>query len=121
MHRRLFRTGSAALLLAAALSVLGSGVASASPLDTDGPDAGQSDSTSGDSSYSADSAGSSAQSAYPAPSDSGTPSVPGSGTPANPANGVLNGLAAPGNAGSEVTPDGFSPGQTLPGGSLGGL
>jgi hypothetical protein len=34
---------------------------------------------------------------------------------------VISHLGSPENAGSGVTPNGFSPGQTLPGGSLGGL
>ncbi|HZZ50920.1 MAG TPA: hypothetical protein VFE65_28855 [Pseudonocardia sp.] len=126
MHRRLFRIGSTAAVAAAVATALGSGVAFASPLDDDGGNGngGQSGS-SADSGYSGYSPGSSysgyqSQSEYP--SDSGLPG--GSTNRSNPTDGVLNGLsspAAPANAGSGVTPNGFSPGQTLPGGSLGGL
>jgi hypothetical protein len=125
---RLFRIGSAAALTAAALAVFGSGVASAAPSDDDGTNSGQPGS-SADSSYSSSQPDPTYQvaqtdSSYQAPpAASSDPGIPGgtTTTPANPTTGVLNGLASPGNAGSGVTPNGFSPGQSLSGGSLGGL
>jgi hypothetical protein len=104
MSQRRIRSGAvassaAAVAAVAATLALGAGVASASAFDDQGQgaDQGQSDT--------------SADSGYQAPST----------TSSSPADGVISHLGSPENAGSGVTPNGFSPGQTLPGGSLGGL
>jgi hypothetical protein len=118
MHQLNFRSGATAVAVATALTAIGGGIASASAFDDQGAGLGQSD-NSADSGYQqpGDDSGSSGDSGY-AGNPYGGGSTPGS---ANPANGVVNGLASPQNAGSSVTPNGLSPGETLPGGSLGGL
>ena len=115
------------MTMVAALTGIGAGVASATAFDDSGADQGQSGGSgnpsyqvpSGDPAFAADPQRNGGYHAY----NSGGNSAGGGSlnSPTNSTDGVVGGLASPENAGSNVTPNGFSPGQTLPGGSLGGL
>jgi hypothetical protein len=118
MNQRVFRIGATSVVLASALTALGTGVASADaygPSDDGGANAtpGGYQAPQGDPAFAAD------------PSSTGYapagPTGPTNAAPINPTGTLLSSAASPGAALSGAAPSGVAPGQTLPGGALGGF